>query len=397
MAAAALLDSAAFGRDLRPEHIELERTVMEWERTVSAWDRDQLVGMTAAYSFTMTLPGGPQAVAGVTWVSVLPTYRRRGILASLMRDQLTSLHQGGRETVAALWASEPQIYGRFGYGAASRHFSFTIDRGPAALQPEPSDASVRLRLTTPEESIPLVEPVYAAEAGRRPGMVARDREAWQRRAIFDPECDRGGASAMKVVLAEDDGGVRGYARYSTLPEWETTGPAGVVRVREVFALDPAAEATVWRFLTDIDLMAKVSVRERPVDDPLIELLTDMRRAEPTLRDGLFVRLVDVGRALAARTYASPVDLVLDVTDSFCPWNARRWRLSGDESGATCTPTYDPADIALSATDLGAIYLGGTTLRSLADAGRVGEHRRGAVGAAGLAFRSELAPWCAFVF
>jgi len=397
MAAAARLDSAAFGRDLRPEHIELERTVMEWERTVGAWDRDQLVGMTSAYSFSMTLPGGPQLVAGVTWVGVLPTYRRRGILASLMRHQLTSLHEDGREPAAALWASEPQIYGRFGYGAASRHLTLTIDRGPAALRPDPSDASVRLRLATPEESMPLVEPVYAAEAARRPGMIARDREAWQRRAIFDPESDRGGASAMRVVLAEDDAGVRAYARYSTVADWEGSGPAGVVRVREVFALDPAAEATVWRYLADIDLMAKVSVRDRPIDDPLIELLTDMRRADATLRDGLFVRLVDLDRALAARSYATCVDLVLAVADPLCPWNAGRWRLSGDETGATCEPTDQPADLALSATDIAAIYLGGTTLRSLADAGRVEEHRTGAVRAATLAFRSELAPWCSFVF
>lgn len=395
--AVAWLDSVAFGRDLGPEHIELERTVIEWDRSVGAWDGDLLVGFASIYSMSMTVPGGPQPLAGVTWVSVLPTHRRRGILTSLMRHQLTALYEEEREAVAALWASEPAIYGRYGYGPASRRFALTIERSPTALQPEPSDPSLGLRLVSPAESISLVEPVYAAEVARRPGMLARISEAWQRRAIFDPESDREGASSMRVVLAEDDGGVRGYARFATVARWDGGVPAGAVQVREVFALDPAAEAAVWRFVTDIDLTTTVTVANRPLDDPLLELLTDVRRADATLRDGLFVRLVDVGRALQARTYAVPIDAVISVVDEVCPWNAGRWRLTGDESGATCGRTDSSADLVISATDLGAAYLGGTALRSLADAGRVQEQRAGAVRAATMAFRSELAPWCPFVF
>jgi predicted acetyltransferase len=397
MDAVTRLENAAFGRDLRPERIELEHTVMEFDRTVGAWDHAELVGMTSAYTLTMTVPGGPRQVAGVSWVGVLPTHRRRGILTSLMRHQLASLHEEQREPVAALWSSEPPIYGRFGYGPATRHLELTIGRGPSALHPEPSDGTLRLRLVRPEESIPLVEPVYAAEVARRPGLMAREREGWQRRAIFDPESERGGASSLQVVLAEDGNGVRAYARYSTVAGWDGGGPNGEVQVQEVFALDSAAEATVWRFLADMDLMTRVSVPNRPVDDPLIELLTDPSRADATLRAGLFVRLVDVDRALAARTYATPINIVLAVVDPVCPWNAGSWRLSGDESGAACEPTTAPADLTLSAVDLGAAYLGGTSLRSLADAGRVQEHRAGAVRAATFAFRSELAPWCSFVF
>jgi predicted acetyltransferase len=244
--------------------------------------------------------------------------------------------------------------------------------------------------------MPLIEPVYQAAVDVRPGMLSRD-ERWQRRAISDPVAHRKDKSTLRCVVAEDADGVRGYARYATAMAWQGSGPEGVVHVREMQALDPAAYAAVWRFLSDLDLTTSVSTRNRPVDDPLLDLLTNVRAANPALSDGLYVRLVDVDRALADRTYADPLDLVLEVTDELCPWNAGRWRLSADGSGATCGRTTDPAELRLSTTELGAAYLGGGSLTSLAGAGRVDEVRRGALAAAARAFTHDLQPCCPFVF
>ncbi|GAA4919902.1 hypothetical protein GCM10023237_45610 [Streptomyces coeruleoprunus] len=225
----------------------------------------------------------------------------------------------------------------------------------------------------------------------RPGMLAR-RPGWERLPLLDPPSEREGASPLVCVLAERAGEVAGYALYRVRPKWDEAGPAGVVEVPHLGALDPAAYAALCRYLFGIDLTSSVRMPDRPVDDAWQHLVSDLRRCRPSLRDGLYVRLVDVGAALEARTYRAPVDVVLEVADAFCPWNAGRWRLTGDAGGAVCRRTDAAADVALSVRDLGAVYLGGFALDALAAAGRVRELREGALAEASLAFGSAVAPW-----
>jgi len=313
-----------------------------------------------------------------------------------MRRQLDDIREVGREPIAALWASEPAIYGRFGYGAASVSVSVTVPRSANRLRAVPGTDGLRVRLVEPAESIPLVLPVYDYERGRRPGMFALSDKLQQMRTYL-PERAREGASPLRVVLVEDDQEVRAYARYVTKAHWSPGGPESTVVVREVQGRDAAAIATVWAYLLDIDLAARTEIRNRPADDPLLGMLVDLRRAQPTLGDGLYVRIMDVGAALAARTYAAPVDVVLGVSDDFCPWNAGRWRLVGDATGARCEPTQDTADLSLDVREVGATYLGGTSLHGLAEAGLVTEHSPGAVRELSAGLRHEPAPWCPLVF
>lgn len=391
------VDQLAFGYDATEEENELDRGLREQERMIAARVDAEMVGIAAAYSFDMTVPGGSAPVAGVTWVGVLPTHRRRGVLTAMMRHQLHGLHDSGGEAVAALFASESIIYGRFGYGQASQDLRLTMHRGTNALRrvSPPSD-SLTLRLCDPDEVLASLKPVYEVERRQRPGMLARD-DRWWRVTTFFPERRRDGASSLRAVLLSDDARLRGYAIFAIKDDWVEGRPASVVRVREMFATDPEAYSGIWRFLLDIDLTATVEVRSRPLDDPLLHLLTDPRGVRPTVSDALYVRLVDVDRALEQRTYDAPVDVVLDVSDDFCPWNAGRWRLTGGESGATCTRTSDAANVALSATELGAAYLGGTSLGTLARAGRVREETPGAVAVVDRAFRHEPLPWCPVMF
>lgn len=386
----------AFGEAPDEETAAHERELLEFDRTLAAFDGDAIVASAAAYSYDMTVPGGSVPTAGVTWVSVLPTYRRRGILTALMRRQLDDIKKAGREPIAALWASEPAIYGRFGYGAASVSVGLTVPRSANRLRAVAGTDGLRVRLVEPAESVPLVLPVYDHERGRRPGMFALSDKLQQMRN-YVPERAREGASPVRVVLVEDDADVRAYARYMTKSHWADGGPDSTVVVREVEGRDPAALATVWAYLLDIDLSARVEIRNRPVDDALLGLLVELRRAQPTLGDGIYVRIMDVGAALAARTYATPVDVVLEVRDDFCPWNAGRWRLVGDATGARCDRTEDAADVALDVREVGAAYLGGTSLHGLADAGLVTEHSPGAVRELSAALRHEPAPWCPIVF
>jgi predicted acetyltransferase len=256
--------------------------------------------------------------------------------------------------------------------------------------PEGTDEVV-LRQADPAKASAACEAVYARLVPRRPGMLAR-RPQWERLPLLDPESERGGASPKQCVLAERDGEVVGYALYAIKPEWTQSGPEGSVLLKDLGALDPAAEAALWRFLCSIDLTSSVVVHSRPVDDAWRHLVSDIRRCAPRTRDSLHLRVVDVGAALAARTYQAGVDVVFEVADAFCPWNEGRWRLTGGPEGAVCVRTEDPADLALSAEELGAAYLGGVFLTSLAAAGRVRELREGALVEASVALGSPVAPW-----
>jgi predicted acetyltransferase len=396
----------------------------EWNRSLAAFDGETPAGITAIFSFQLTVPGGTLPAAGVSWVGVLPSHRRRGVLRSLMHRQLADVRAAG-EPLAVLWSSEAGIYGRFGYGRASWHLTFTLRRGEghlvaAAAEPAAGSAAaaaggVRLRLVSPADALPELAKVYEIVQRQRPGFFARNEQWWQR-ALDDPEDQRKGAGPLRCVLAEDDSGPRGYALYSGVVRWEdeTFLPDSTLNVRELIACDPPASAVLWRDLLSRDLTTEFRAVLRPVDDPLLSQLADPRRARPQLSDGLWVRLVDVGAALVGRRYSCPVDVVIEVQDELIPQNAGRWRLAtaaeaadpagalaaADPAGAlaaTCSRTSEPADLTLDIASLGAAYLGGTRLATLAEAGLVREHRPGALRRLTAAMAWDPAPWCPMIF
>ncbi|GAA4679350.1 GNAT family N-acetyltransferase [Streptomyces chumphonensis] len=388
----------AFGGDPKePAERSSWYRVWEPERALAAVDGDDVVGTATAYGFRMTVPGGaPVPSAAVSLVSVAPTHRRRGVLTGMMRRQLDDVRAAG-EPLAILTASEPAIYGRYGYGGASRKLRATVDTTRVTFAAPPEAEDVRLRLADPGKALPDCEALYARLVPERPGMLTRTSEVWARRQIEDPPAERGGASPLQCVLAERNGELRGYARYAVKPQWDESGAHGSVRVWDLEALEPGARAALWRYLAGIDLTASIELDSRPVDDPFQYLVSDPRRCRLRVADQLYVRPVEVGAALAARSYSGPLDVVLEVADAFCPWNAGRWRLGADVGGAVCERTGAPADLALDVRELGAAYLGGVPLSGLAEAGLVRELRPGALEAASTAFRGTRAPWSPYGF
>ncbi len=373
------------------EERELFRALTSYERSLGVWDGDQCVATAGAYDFRLTVPGGASVpAAGVTMVGVSATHRRRGVLTSMMRRQLDDVRAWG-EPLAILTASEPDIYGRFGYAAATFGLHAEIDTSRVRLSVPAGTDDVRLRYVDPGAELEVCEALYARTVPARAGMLAR-RPGWERLGLLDPESERGGASPLQCVLAERDGEVTGYVRFRVRSEWRDSGHNGQVRLQDLVGVDPVSEVALWRFLFGIDLTTSLKVRGRPLDEAWQHLVSDIRRCELRVRDSLYVRPVDVGAALEARTYQAPVDVVLDVEDAFCPWNSGRWRLSGDAKGAVCGRTSDAADLALSVRELGAAYLGGVSLASLAGAGRVRELRQGALAEASVGFGATAAPW-----
>ncbi|MET9023127.1 GNAT family N-acetyltransferase [Actinopolymorpha sp. NPDC004070] len=381
----------SFGETWPQDAAEVERARFEPDRSIGAFVGDTLAGHAAIFSFTMTVPG-PRAldVAGVSLVGVLPTDRRRGVLTALMRHQLHDLHESGREPVAVLTASEPAIYGRYGYGCATQWVYAEVGRAKRAMRAVPGADEVTIRYADPEKSLDVCAGVRDAIVPTRPGYF-RHNEPWRRGEIADPESERGGASALRCVLAERGGEVTGFAYYRSKSTWEPGGPNGTTIVQRVHATDTASYAALWQFLADQDLMAKVTHRRLSLDDPLLTWLRDSRAAMVTVRDGMWARLVDVGRALSERRYTTPVDVVLEVRDDLCPWNAGRWHLAGDESGASCGRVDREPDLVLDVVDLGAAYFGRPVLAALGAAGLVEERTPGSLVAAGRAFTSDVLP------
>ncbi len=386
---AAVHDLLAFAfheQQLTPEGRDVEASVVEPERTLVVQDGATIVGHAAAYTRELTVPGAIVPAAHVTLVGVAPTHKRRGLLTRMMHRQLRDIAAVGREPIAALWASETKIYPRFGYGPAAQRLRMDIMlrevRPPAGVAPGSAD---RLRLVEPKDAIAELAKVYERARPERTGWSSRD-DRWWRYLLADLESQREDATSLHGVVYDTPDGPTGYALWRTKSQWDRHGPNCEVQVREVVADDPAAYAALWNFLLTIDLARTATVTFAALDEPLQYLVDEPRRLGSVIGDALWIRITDLPKALAARAYAAPVDVVLDVTDPLLEQNTGRWRLTaGPDGRATCRATPDPADLACTVLELGSAYLGATSLAALAAAGTVRELTPGTLRQATVAF------------
>ncbi len=380
-----------FGASPAPQDMARFTPFIEPSRAFAAREDGRVVGGCGSFPLEVTVPGGTVKAAGLSVVGVMPTHRRRGILKRMMRAQLDDTH-ARREPVAMLWASEDTIYGQFGYGLASLSADMDLPKSATAFAaPFESRGEFRI-LTEAEAPAPLAE-VYERVRREHPGMISRNADWWRNRRLADPENRRHGGGEMNRVLLTLDGRPAGYALYRIHQQFASGTTAGFVSVIE--ALGDGLEATreIWRFVLDVDWVARVKASLLPVDHPLVFLLARPREMGLRVHDGLWVRLVDLPAALAARRLGTGDPVVVEVADAFCPWNAGRWRIG--PGGAERTEAA--AELACDVTALGSAYLGGFGFRQLARAGRVAERREGALARADALFASDRAPWCPEIF
>jgi predicted acetyltransferase len=381
-----------FGRSLPNDELA-ERLIrfLPAERVYAAWEDGRAVGGLGSFPFRLTVPGGRVAAAGVTVAGVLPTHRRRGLLRAMMRPLLDSCYRAG-DHVAYLWATEDTIYGRFGFGLASFTGEIDLPRERSAFH-APFAASGRVRLVPLSEAEEYVAPIYEGVAAVTPGMVARSSAWWQARTLADPDWQRRTGGDLQCAVLELEGRPTAYALYRMNWVFERGLQTGSVTVVEAVGQSPETVRAIWRYLLDIDWMARVKASLLPLDHPLLLLLAEPRRAGFSLRDGVWVRLLDVATALSARSYQDRGSVVIEVIDAFCPWNAGRWRVG---SGGV-DRTDDAAHLRCDITALGSVYLGGFTWTQLVRALRVQEFVRGAAAHADAIFHVGSAPWCPEIF
>jgi len=388
-------EGTAFGNvDASEAALDHERAVMEFDRTIAGFDDGRIVSTAGAYSFEMTVPGGLTVpVAAVTAVSVMATHRRKGILREMMAHQLDDVVARG-EPIAILNASEAGIYGRFGYGLAQFYQSWKLDTIRCGFRAPVRD-DVVLQLIPKADAGPRLKPIYDTWRRTRAGAIAHS-DGWWSCLLGDYESWRGGGKAFVVVCdpADDGSHAGGYVIYTI----EQKGPPGSWRaiVRDMVVSDPVVHARLWRFLLDIDLVGVVVAPVVPLDDPLRWQLDDPRQVQTTdVRDFLYIRILDVQRALATRRYHVEDAITFEVHDTFRPDSQGRYRLAGGPDGATCERVgdRDVVDLELDAADLGSLYLGGVLARDLAATGRITERSPGAIARADRFFTWPVAPFC----
>ncbi|MEV7543160.1 GNAT family N-acetyltransferase [Streptomyces sp. NPDC089915] len=390
---------------LQPKPVPEADVVMRakyWDldRTQGAFDpvTGRCVATFRSFAQELTVPGGAVVPSSaVTNVSVTATHRRQGLLTRMMAADLTAAKERG-DVVSALIAAEYPIYGRYGYGPATTAVEWEVDVPRSGLDPRlsgPGDGG-RIDLVDVSEAREIGPGLHGRLRASTHGAVSRDTRWWNIATGLEQSQARPYKGKFYAVYRDAAGEPAGLAVYAADEHWtDEKRPQNTLTVKDLIAVTPEAERALWRFLCSIDWVMKVRTGYRAPDDVLPLLLPDPRAARlVTSADLMWVRLLDVERALAARTYAVPGVLVLEVADAAGLADGR-YRL--DASAGTCVRTQDPADLALDVSVLGSLYLGEESAARLAALGRITEERPGAVALADAVFRTARRPWCPDIF
>lgn len=385
----------AQGRDADEIDLDVARRVVNLERSLGAFDRGIPVAGASLQTREMTLPGGDRVdVAGLLWCGVAPTHRRRGIFTELMRTQLTELYEYRREPLAVMRSSDSTVPNKFGYGTTTQALVLEGDTRRMTFRDDVRLGPGRVVLLDVEHARPYMERIYEQARRMHVGWVERDQLHWD---IFLADAATRGASLTKGRIAvnlDDDDQPLGYAIYRYERRQDAEGrDTSKLHVLELVASKMGAYTRLWRFLLDLD-GATCVVADCAADEPLQHMLVNSRAVQWSLVDRLALRLVDMPRALGLRRYACDFDVTMLVRDPFCDWNDGIFRVQGNQHGADCARGRGNVDLELSVVDLAAAYLGGTSLMSLALAGRIQVHSPVALQTMTTAFKGFREPTCA---
>ncbi|MBD0023638.1 GNAT family N-acetyltransferase [Gordonia pseudamarae] len=330
-----------------------------------------LAGVAAFYRMRITVPGTPAPVAraaGLSWVSVAATHRRRGVLRAMMSD-LFDQWEAENFPFAILTATEATIYERFGFGPACLADKYTITLDKAHLRAEQdSSGAATVTFAAAADVMKILPALHDRWTSTRPGAVHRDEPHWRTLVRgYDAE-SAPHRSAGHYLLHRD-----GYAHYRTIDEPENTENSGAYAARaevdEFFATTDEAHRELWRVLLNLDLVTTVSV-DVPTDDPLPLAVTDMRSVDVTGRDDkLWLRILDVPAALTMRGYRGDLDVVIDVEDRSRD-RGGTFRLQVSDGVAQVSASSAEPVVRLDISVLASLYLGAFTPSMTAAAGRL---------------------------
>ncbi|MDQ0645109.1 GNAT family N-acetyltransferase [Microbacterium murale] len=310
----------------------------------------------------LTVPGGEVDMWAISSVTVSGTHRRRGIARALLEGELRAAASAG-VPIAGLTVSEATIYGRYGFASAIPAARITVDTrraGWAATAP-----AGRVEYIDKETLRDHLSTLHDVARTQRSGQIAGWKLRWDRVAGLTPD-HPSAASVRGVRYLDEHGAVRGVMAYK-LAEIPDTFRFEMT-IFHISAVTSDALTALWGFALQHDLVDRISVDLRPIDDPLPWLVSDRRGVEVVVHDHGWLRILDVPAALSARTYRAPIDVVLRVVDSL-GFAEGSWRLTVDDSIARVVPEADAAvDVVLDVAALSALYVGGVSAVQLRAAG-----------------------------
>ncbi|MCQ4084620.1 GNAT family N-acetyltransferase [Streptomyces sp. RB6PN25] len=367
-------------------------------RTQGAFDGGRCVGTFRSFPRELTVPGGglvpASAVSGVT---VTATHRRRGLLSRMMAADLRASKER-EEAVAILIAAEYPIYGRFGFGPATWVTDWTVDIPRAALGRYEPPSGGRIDLADAAEVRKVGPELHGRVRRLTPGAINRTENWWRINTGEIRFPSRPWTEPFHAVYRDAaTGRIDGMLSYTIDDVWDGKLPQDTLTVRQMITATPRAERELWQYALCVDWVVKLASGHRAPDDILPLLLGDPRAARVTSHaDHMWLRILDVTRALEARTYAIAGSLVLELHDA-AGLASGRYRLDASPEGAEVRGTTAPSDLAMDIGELGALYLGDESAVRLAALGRIEEHRPGAAADADLLLRTSRRPWCPDTF
>ena len=378
-------ESRAHGNRLNHDP-EVLRPTFDLDRSIAVFENGQIVGGAHSHCVVISTPGASAIVAGVSNVAVQPTHRRRGVMTHMMQHQLQDVHDR-EEPLAALFASESLIYGRFGYGISSLYEQWSIPREHNSFA-QPSSDNGNITFVEPLDIPTILPNISKLSTAGRPGVFQKPMHQWQQESQA-PEHLEGGPGGLFYACYRNGNAPEGYVIYRIRDR--------VLHVNELMATSRQAYGSLWRFCFDTDLITRTEANYRPVDDALPWMLADPRRLQRNTRDALWLRIIDVHGALTQRCYSKSDALVLEIKDDLCPWNHASFRLEGSPEGATCYKSSESPDLTLPISALASTLLGAVPFSTLAQAGLIQEGKSGALSRADTMFGVEQQPWTPYNF
>lgn len=365
------------------ESLDPLESMFPMDRMVVGEDAGQIIGTSAAHAYRVTVPGGAViGAAGVSFVTVLPTHRRRGVMRAMMEMLLEDAVEAG-EPLAALWATEGGIYGRFGFGPAVEMVRQRLDSSKAVLVPADAPTG-RVRIVDRDEAMASFGSIHAEVAAGYPGALHRDNP-FAEYNMFDAPWDRDGFTKLRYAVYEGDDG-RGYVTFRT----KEASP-GTVRFDEMYVTSTAARRGLLDFGLGFDLCRDLVLWGRPADDPIRWMLTDPYAMKTENFDYVWFRLVDLKAALVARRYEVDGSVVVTVTDDQLDHNNGTWRIDVTDGVATVERSSATPDLTLPTDVLAALYMGGRRLPSIVERGAV-ETDGDVIARVDRMFRTTIVPW-----
>ncbi len=370
-----------------------ETSAFEPEMSLCVFDDDRLASVHGSWPLTMRFNGKAAPISGVTMVATHPPDRGKGHLRRLTTNHFHELLETGERPLAVLYASQAQIYQRFGYAVVSTHHSYRVE--PRFLQfSEPLAIEGSIREVDQDRDFGMLVDLYRAYRDDRTGLLHRGRPMWNA-GVLAPVHEKG--ATKQVVVYEEHGEALGYSVYTVQPDGERQPPepGQKVVINDLVALTPVAYQAFWRHLAGFQLARFIEWPQVPEDDPLPHLLLEPRMLRDTARDGLLARVVDLPRAVDARGYDTAATISVDLIDELCPWNAGAWQLDlGPEGTHTTRLGAGEPDLSMSINTFAMLLFGQVSATQAARAGRVGVHNRDALDRWNRVLATRYAPFCA---